>query len=128
MKSVKLEVERIFLSIDVAVPCGLILNELISNSLKHAFPAGAEGEITITVRTAGNGVIELRYRDNGVGLPANFDQACGRTLGLKLVTSLSKQLNGSMEIRSEGGALFILRFPNRANSSEDESGRDGSAP
>ncbi len=101
--------------LDFAVPCGLILNELIVNSYKHAFPgdkprAGAVNrEITVLVQQDG-GAIDLTVADNGIGLPADLDWEKSDTLGLKLISMLSRQLNGSVELDRTRGTVFHMHF------------------
>ncbi|PWB65036.1 MAG: hypothetical protein C3F14_05995, partial [Deltaproteobacteria bacterium] len=105
-----LDLEEIFISIDAALPCGLIINELVSNSLKHAFPGGKSGAIFLTLRRAGERV-ELAYRDDGPGLPPDIDLSRTRTLGLKLVYNLAvKQLRGALEIRRDPAPEFVITF------------------
>ncbi|MEW6719969.1 MAG: histidine kinase dimerization/phosphoacceptor domain -containing protein [Thermodesulfobacteriota bacterium] len=105
-----LDVDDLFLSIDEALPCGLIINELVSNSLKHAFPARGSGEISIMLRRAGDRV-ELRYRDDGPGLPRDLDLTRVKTLGLKLVYNLSvRQLRGTLDVRREPAEEIVIRF------------------
>jgi PAS domain S-box-containing protein len=96
------------LSMDDAIPCGLILQELLSNSVKHAFPNGT-GQIQIDFHTV-DGKFELRYRDDGVGLPDNVDLANPATLGLQLVTDLAAQLEGNLRYEYRNGAHFTLTF------------------
>ena len=102
--------------LDSAVPCGLILNELIANAFKHAFPDGRTGsgagncEINVIVNQAG-GMIGLAVADNGVGLPADLDWEKSDTLGLRLIKMLSKQINGSIELDRSAGTVFRLKFP-----------------
>ncbi|NJD56250.1 MAG: HAMP domain-containing protein [Nitrospirae bacterium] len=112
--SLTTDIENIALDIDTAIPFGLILNELISNSLKHAFPEGREGEIRISVRrTTVNGAAEciLSVRDNGIGIPADLDIQKVRSLGLQLVTSLAEhQLQGQIELDRTTGTVFRIRF------------------
>jgi two-component sensor histidine kinase len=102
----RLRVEPIHLTVDQAIPCGLILNELLSNSLKHAFRDGREGVIQISLRTLENGRIELEIADNGMGLPADYRLDNGRSLGLKVVNTLIRQLRADLFVSGEGGALF----------------------
>jgi PAS domain S-box-containing protein len=105
-----LEGDSITLPIDIIMPCGLILNELISNSLKYAFKEGADGEIRISHRQVAPGLIELIYSDNGPGLPS-ADISGIKTLGLKLVHNLaSKQLGGQIELVPGRGAEYHIRF------------------
>jgi two-component sensor histidine kinase len=112
----KIRVEHVLLGIDLAVPCGLILNELISNSLKHAFPPdwstrdGGEKEILVELRRDGESRLALLVGDNGIGLPADFDLRHTRSLGLQLVNILVGQMNGSLEMQNEGGTKFRVTF------------------
>jgi len=96
------------LNMDDAIPCGLILQELLSNSVKHAFPAGC-GEIRIDFHLV-NGKFKMCYRDSGVGLPARVNLASPETLGLQLVTDLATQLGGSLQYEYQHGAQFTLVF------------------
>jgi PAS domain S-box-containing protein len=105
-----LEVEPVAVSVATAVPCGLILNELVGNALKHAFPL-AEGAVTVGVcREPATGQLRLWVRDNGVGLPADLDWRHARSLGLRLVQMLARQLEGSVETGSGPGTEFLIRF------------------
>ena len=100
----------IYLSIDDAVPCGLIVNELISNALKHAFVDGREGEICVMMQQLADRQVRLVVRDNGVGLPKDVDYMNTGSLGLQLVTMLVEQLDGTIEIRNNVGAEFEILF------------------
>ncbi len=91
---------ELFLGIDIAVPCGLIINELISNCLKHAFPPGRNGKVMIVIERKNNKV-SLSVTDNGVGFPQNFDYEQTSSLGLQLVRTLTKQLGGDIQIMNE---------------------------
>jgi len=108
--SLKLEVDDVKLGLDTAIPCGLIINELISNALKHAFPNGRAGEVRVALRSSGDGSLRLHVSDNGVGVPDGFDPRRSRSLGLQLVQALADQLDGTVEIRRDGGAVFEVRF------------------
>jgi PAS domain S-box-containing protein len=108
-----LNVEDIYLGIDAAIPCGLIINELVSNSLKHAFPAGSkssEGEIKIEFLRDDNNKFELTVSDNGVGFPRDVDFQQTESLGLQLVRILTDQLSGSIELHRSSGTKFIITF------------------
>gem|GEM_PF-1459522 len=109
-----LDINDIPLGIDKAVPVGLLLNELMSNALKHAFPPSFEdyGEIYINLEADQNGSIELTVADNGTGLPKDFDIEKTDSLGLHIVSILTKdQLDGELEVQSsEGKTAFIIRF------------------
>jgi PAS domain S-box-containing protein len=104
------EIKTSSLGIDVAVPCGLISNELISNSLKHAFPGQKEGVIGVSF-ASNNHEFELVVRDDGVGLPDNLDPENAPTLGLRLVNTLIQQLHGRMKVDNAVGTEFRIRFP-----------------
>lgn len=108
-----IQVDDVSLGIDLAVPCGLIINELVSNSLKHAFPDGAEGAIDIQLRQAPDGQRTLTVRDNGVGLPQGFSIRSTKTLGLQLVNRLVSQLEGSVELSRERGTTITITFSER---------------
>jgi hypothetical protein len=97
-----LDADDIRLSLEKAVPFGLLANELLSNSLKHAFPGDNEGTISVSVRREGNAV-RMVIEDNGIGLPENFDAGSGATMGLKLAQSLAHQLGGTLQFSSSGG-------------------------
>ena len=102
------DVEDVYLNIDTALPMGLLVNELISNSIKHAFPEG-KGDIDVKLELNGNEYI-LTVSDNGIGLPEDVDPFQASSLGLKLVVSLSIQLEGNLEVRRDGETSFILTF------------------
>jgi two-component sensor histidine kinase len=103
--------ENLTISLDTAVPLGLIINELIANSLRHAFPNERAGGITITGTDAG-GILEIRIIDNGVGMSPVADPEEAKTLGIKLVYVLIQQLNGTVEYLSPPGTTVVLRIPN----------------
>jgi PAS domain S-box-containing protein len=103
---------EIYLSIDTAVPCGLIVNELLSNSLKHAFPGDRIGTIRVRLEEQAEGWIRASVRDDGIGLPADFDPTRTSTLGLQLVHGLVQQIDGRITIEGTGeGAGFVIEFP-----------------
>jgi two-component sensor histidine kinase len=106
----KTNLHDVFLGVDTAIPCGLILNELVSNSLKHAFPEGREGEIRIELRLDGNDKFTLMVSDNGVGLLEDLDFRNTESLGLQLVNTLVNQLEGTIELDRRGGTTFKITF------------------
>lgn len=108
--SLKINIDNIFLNVNAAIPCGLIISELVSNALKHAYPDGKKGEIVISFTRDEAGTYIQTVRDNGVGLPENLDFQNTDTLGLKLVNILAKQLNGSLTYSCKEGACFVLTF------------------
>jgi PAS domain S-box-containing protein len=106
------ELEPILLSIDMAVPCGLILNELITNALKHGLQDGRAGRLLVALRRTEPGRFELEVSDDGCGLPPDFDLASGNSLGKRLIRSLVKQLNGQVQFTSaQPGTRVLLTLP-----------------
>ncbi|WP_066425826.1 PAS domain S-box protein [Anabaena sp. 4-3] len=105
-----IQVEDISLDIETAIPCGLIINELVSNALKYAFPIHRLGEIQVRLWLEDNHTLILIVRDNGVGLPAEFDSKKSKTLGMTLIQGLVKQLRGNLEINSQQGTEFKITF------------------
>ncbi len=93
-----------------SVPCGLILNELITNSLKHAFANSTSPEINLKVWYGDNGTIYFTYKDNGPGLPDNFDLSSIKSLGVLMITQSVSQLNGSFETKNDNGFVFEMNF------------------
>jgi len=107
---VNVTAEDIKLSLDGSIYCGLLLNELITNAMKHAFPAGRKGTLNIAAGRNGESEVVLSVADDGVGLPESFDIANATSLGLELVQSLTTKLHGELEITGEKGSAFQLRF------------------
>lgn len=102
----------VYVDINKAIPCGLILNELISNALKHAFSGDIHGEIQIIIRGMKNTEIEIVVRDNGLGLPDDVDIHQPQSVGLHLVNGLAKnQLDGKIEVRRDAGTEIRIKFP-----------------
>ncbi|MFB3819555.1 MAG: sensor histidine kinase [Candidatus Methylomirabilales bacterium] len=104
------ENQGIYLDMDRAIPCGLILNELFTNAAKHAFPPGTAGEVGAEVRTLGDR-IQIRIWDNGRGLPEGLDIQQSTSLGLRLVRILAQRLKAEIRVESYEGAAFTLTFP-----------------
>lgn len=107
----RIEAEDILLGIDQAIPCGLLLNELISNAYKHAFQGAGVGSLHVRLRMTGH-IVELDVQDDGRGLPPDYEAR--DSLGMKLVRTLVDQLRGSLEIFSEQGSRFCISFPRDA--------------
>ena len=105
-----LDMEDVYLDIDQAVPCGLIVNELASNALKYAFPGERQGRLRLAVAGDGGGLV-LTIADDGVGLPEGLDISDSPSLGLRLVDSLVKQLRGQLDVDREAGTAFTVTFP-----------------
>jgi PAS domain S-box-containing protein len=117
----ELELAPVQVSMDQATPCGLLVNELISNCLKHGFPEGRSGEVRITLQrvpldhdapSPDRGAVRVRLcvRDTGVGLRGDFKTLCGQSLGLQLVSDLTRQIDGVLEIGQGPGASFAIVF------------------
>lgn len=105
------ELEPVIMGVDLAVPCGLILNELISNALKHGFPNSAGGEIRLTLRRAPDGTCTLCVKDSGVGIPPDLELDSNKSLGLRLVRSLTQQIRGTFELaKTNPGTSAHLQF------------------
>ena len=105
-----IDIKDVSLDINRAIPAGLIMNELVANALKHAFPNGQSGQINIRGRNTPAG-IAISVQDNGVGLPDKLDWKNTSTLGLHLVTTLIRQLEGSIELNRSGGTTFEMIIP-----------------
>ncbi|BCL38139.1 PAS domain S-box protein [Nostoc sp. MS1] len=103
------QIEQVSLDIEMAIPCGLIINELVSNALKYAFPDKNDGEIWVKLYQDGQELI-LLIQDNGIGLPENFNSNKSKKLGINLVRGLVQQLRGSIAINSQQGAEFRICF------------------
>jgi two-component sensor histidine kinase len=101
------------LELDDALPCALLISEVLSNSLKHGFPEGREGEVRILWRCPAGKTASLVLSDNGVGLPATIDWSTSRSLGLRLVRALAEQLHATLEIRAQPGTEVRLDFQAR---------------
>lgn len=125
---IRLEVERIEMGIHRAIPCALILNELVTNALKHAFPNGRSGEVVVGLRLATADDLELWVEDNGIGCPDGALVKSGKSLGLRIVEILTKQLGGSLEHVACAGTRFVLRFGVGTSSRvvREAEGEDGS--
>jgi PAS domain S-box-containing protein len=111
-------VDNVFLGVDTAIPCGLIINELVSNSLKHGFPSFGthteevteRGEVRIDLYSDNDNRFSLVISDNGIGFPQDLDFRNTKSLGLQLVCTLTNQLNGAIELNRDGGTKFIITF------------------
>ena len=107
--TVEVNINSVFLSIDKAIPCGLIINELVSNCMKYAFPDKREGEIQIEMK-AQNGNVNMGIYDNGIGFPKDLDINKTETLGLQLVNALTAQLGGNIILDRDTGTRFTILF------------------
>ncbi len=114
----RLELEPIELDVELAIPCGLILNELVSNSLRHAFPDQKKGSILVRLHKDGDTHLKLTVRDSGVGLPKKVDPLEATSVGFKLIRGLLSQLGGDLAYKHRKGSEFLVNVPT------ERSGRD----
>jgi two-component sensor histidine kinase/ligand-binding sensor domain-containing protein len=108
-----IEVPDLYLDIDTAVPLGLIMNELLSNSFKYAFNDFESGEIDIEIHSIEEGKYKLIYADTGPGLPEDFDLSKATTLGIQLINDLSRQIGGKVNYEKTNGSAFTINFTSR---------------
>ncbi|MGD2092420.1 MAG: histidine kinase dimerization/phosphoacceptor domain -containing protein [Candidatus Aminicenantes bacterium] len=111
--AINIEKPAFSLDVDTAIHFGLILTELLSNALKHAFPKGEQGEVQITVRSETPGMVTLEISDNGIGFPADIDFREAQSLGLQLVRLLTQQVKGTTEIKRSKGTTVTITFPHQ---------------
>lgn len=107
---ININAEEIYLYIDAAIPCGMILSELISNALKHGFPGKRRGEVLIELSSGDQNRITISVSDNGIGMPSDIDLDNLESLGLQLVITLVKQLHGEIELNRSKGTIFSISF------------------
>ena len=109
--ALRVEVDDVSLELDRAIPCGLIINELVSNALKYAFPEDREGEIRVALGSTKEDEFKLTVSDNGAGMPEQIDFRNTESLGLHLVTILAEdQLLGKIELNRVGGTNYYIKF------------------
>ncbi len=108
--AVDVEADEIVFGLDVAIPCGLMLNELIVNAVKHAFPNGRKGSLRITLSRQEDQRYLLTIQDDGIGLPPGVTPATTASLGMRLVKTLAGQLHGTVEIERKNGTIVTIRF------------------
>jgi len=111
--AVEMDIQDASLGVDDAIPCGLIVNELVTNALEHAFPEGRDGKIRLTLQIKDQDEVELTVADNGIGMPEDLDSRKADSLGLTLVDSLVRQLRGNIILKTEEGAGFLITFKRR---------------
>lgn len=110
----EIDVENVMIDVDKTVPLGLIINELVSNSLKYAFPSGRNGIINIIFHQDGQDFV-LEVSDDGIGLPKDFNIDKNHSMGMQLVTGLTSQLDGELELDNTSGTTFRIRFSGKSN-------------
>ncbi len=110
----RFELDQVTLGLDEAIPCGLVVNELVCNALKYAFPGGRQGSVKVGLAAKDDGMVLIVVEDDGVGLPEDLDVEKVGTLGLQLVTLLVKQLQGTVQVTRAPGTHVSIRFPKHA--------------
>ncbi len=105
-----LDVQSLFINIETAHPCGLIVNELIANSLEHGFPDNKQGNVFVSLKSKKSNIITLQIKDDGVGFPEDLDFQETESLGLQLVSTLTEQLEGEIILDRTGGTCFTITF------------------
>lgn len=108
--ALEFDVRDVYLGIDQAIPCGIILNELVTNSFKHAFSGGRRGKLSISFIADGEGKYRLVVQDDGPGIPDDLIGSAEKSLGMQIVTALTRQLNGTIKAANAGGARIELVF------------------
>jgi len=113
--TIVINAEDVYLDITQANPCGLIVNELVTNAIRHAFQPGQRGEIRVAAERGPDAWLRIAVRDDGRGLPADIDIRKTHTLGMQIVGGLVDQLDGTLEVQSEAGrgTEFVIRIPAR---------------
>ncbi len=109
--TLQMQLDDVFLRVDTAIPCGLILNELVSNALKYAFPHERTGTLQIKLIPDQHGQVCVWVQDDGIGFPSDLDFRKTDSLGLQLVNTLIEQLQGTIELQNSGGTTFLYTFP-----------------
>lgn len=109
--AVRVDVDAVFLPIDKSIPLGLIVNELVTNTFKHAFPEGRTGRLDLILKKIAPGTFELVVEDSGIGIAADFDLEASESLGLHLVATLADQLGGNLQLQCANPTRFRIVFP-----------------
>lgn len=113
--NVKIDVKDVYLDMDTAVPCALIINELVTNSIVHAFRSDESGQLRIEMKPEvtdeGTNNFKFVFSDNGAGLPAEIDPENAKSMGLKIISLLTKQLGGTLTVHRNNGTTFRIEFP-----------------
>ncbi len=108
--NMELDIEDVALNIETAIPCGLLINEMVANSLKYAFPNQKNGEIKIELHSNDENQFNLIVSDNGIGIPSEINPENAKTFGMQLIKYLTKQLKGTIELDNNNGTKYQLNF------------------
>jgi two-component sensor histidine kinase len=109
--NISLNVSEVYIDLTQAIPCSLILNEIISNCFKHAFKGRTDGNIEISIQRSSDDLVLLKVKDDGVGIPLNNDINYSQTLGFELIRGLVQQLKGTIQVESKHGSEVSIQFP-----------------
>ena len=109
----RVEIDPVNINLDMAIPLGLIINELVTNALKYAFIGRSKGQIAVCLHFKDDHHFHLTVRDDGVGLPSDYSARSATTLGTQLVNVLVRQSGGEMKVESNNGAVFRISFPEK---------------
>jgi two-component sensor histidine kinase len=110
---VTVDVDDVNITLDMAIPCGLIINELVTNSLKYAYAGRTSGKLSLVMHHQEDHTFSLTVQDDGVGLPPDYEARAAASLGTQLVGVLVHQLGGEMKVDSSQGARFTIVFPEK---------------
>jgi len=116
--SLRVEAEPLQLSADAAITCGLVINELVTNALKHGFPEGRRGSVLVDIKAHEQTAVQFSVRDDGKGLPESVDPWTAQSVGLSLVVGLARQLDATLKIERDGGTVFSLTFQKEDEATE----------
>ncbi|MGL5871104.1 MAG: sensor histidine kinase, partial [Xenococcaceae cyanobacterium] len=105
-----IKAESIYLNIETATPCGLIVNELVSNTIKHAFPDNREGNLQVEFYRDRQDNLNLIVSDNGIGFPENLDFNLTNSMGFQVICTLAEQLEATIQLNRNNGTAFLLQF------------------
>ncbi len=105
------DADRVLLEINIAIPCGLIVNELVSNALKHAFEGREQGTVVVTLKRRTGETVELRVQDDGVGFPPGVDIQTLTSMGMNIINTLTSQIFGTVTMERAQGTAFLITFP-----------------
>jgi two-component sensor histidine kinase len=108
--NIEYDVDDFILDSKILFPLGIIVNELLTNSMKHAFPAGREGKIGVSVKIDGDGFVEASVYDDGIGIPESVEFRRTQSFGLNLIDLLADQIGGSVTVDRAAGTRFVIKF------------------
>jgi two-component sensor histidine kinase len=108
--NINIQSDKVMLDMDTAMPCGLLITEIVSNSLKYAFPDNRAGDIFIRIKNTEEKKVQIDISDNGVGMPEEVNVENSESLGLQLINALTNQLDGTLDLRRDHGTHYSITF------------------